>query len=505
MTTLDKISITDIEDKIKAYANLFSHRTWPLEGIYKITSRNMTHFRNACDYLRNKDGSDPTIKSVQEKMMIDQGLENNEFNRIITEWVTYFPLCIHLALLYAEVEYYEQKLKPRYEDFADGWLDSNLNCNRDFLNYLEAFRHSFLHPNNQNPEGAMPFVETAKFYVNALNLQRVLDSYLLRLRAKLDNLLYEKICSLEEPQKLYCLRKFIERHGGRLVNYIDIVGIHDLLRSEKYLERMEKSLDDDGQKWGPNPQQEDIANRLVNCLEILSASRAELEMINSHSLITRDNLINDIQTPMNEMMLKIIVPPLINDTESEIQNIKDVDSKKHVAHLMGSLSGHIRLLITGVVLSNEVMFRRDNLVDLTFFHQLDLSSQDSKNLFEEQVKIHGIQEMIEPFAASTIILALLHESLRVYDKASKEDSSLKNEKLDEFISTGKLQDVKLHRHSIFHVIDPQRTLFESYFDVTSLEGEDYNVFASLFGELLEFYHSKLKPEPESEPHEETNG
>lgn len=496
MTTLDKLSITDIEDKIKAYANLFFHRTHPLEGIRKITSRNMTHFRNARDYLYNKDGSESAGR-IQAKMMSDQGLENNESNRIITEWVTHFPLCVYLALLYAEIEYYKQKLKPRYEDFADDWLDSNLNHNRDLVNYLGAFRHSFLHPNNQRFEGAMPFLETAKFYVNALNLQRVLDTYLLNLRAKLDNLLYTKMCSLEEPQKLYCLRKFLDCHLETLLYHIDIVGFHDLHRELNYLERMEESLDDYSQKWKPNPQQEEIANRLVNCLEILSPSRAELEVINSRSLITRDTLMNNIQTPMNEILLNIMVPPLLTETASETQNVKDADGKKHVAHLISSLSGHIRLLMTGVVLMNEVLCRRDNLVDLTFFHQLDMSYQESRNLWEKTVKTYGMQEIIEPFAASTVILALLYESLRVYDKASKEDSSLKNEKLDEFISSGRLQEIELHRHSIFHVLEPQRKLFESYFDVTTFGDKDHNTFSILFGELLEFYHSKLTPEIES--------
>ncbi len=494
MTTLDKLNITDVEDKIKAYANLFSHRTHPLEGIRKITSRNMIHFINARNYLHNKDVSESvSVERIQAKMMSDQGLKSNESNRIVTEWVTHFPLCVYLALLYAEIEYYEKKLKPRYEDFGDDWLDTNLNHNRDFVNHLGTFRHSFLHPNNQSFENAMPFLETAEFYVNALHLQRALDTYLLNLRAKLDGLLYIKMCSLEDPQKLYCLRKFLEGHVGRLLYHIDIVGGHDLQRELNYLERMEESLDDYSQKWKPNLQQEDIANRLVSCLEILSPSRAELEMINPRSLITRNHLMNNIQTPMNEILLDIMVPSLITET----QNVKDADGKKHVAHLISSLSGHIRLLMTGVVLTNEVVYRKDNLVDLTFFHQLDLSNQESRNLWEKTVRTYGMQEVIEPFAASAVILALLYESLRVYDKASKEDSSLKNEKLDEFISSGRLQKVKLHRHSIFHVLEPQKTLFESYFDVTTFGDKDHNTFSILLGELLEFYHSKLTPEIES--------
>lgn len=488
MTTLEKLSITDIECKINSYGNLFHHRTVTLEGIRKIAFRNMIHLEISRRHCYHEDGNN-SFECVQAKMLSDQGLEDDEFNRLILGWATYYPLSVYLALLHAAIEFYEI-LKKTDNDFADDALDSYLNQKRQFVNTLGGFRDSFLHPSKKSWEAEGEFLQAGNSYLTAPELQCVFDTYLVNLRTKLDRLLFAKLNSLPEIQKLYCIEKSLNMASHRVKVHQDIVSIQRLVDKFGELSRLKNSLPDEEQNWTPNPHQDDIATRIARLLDILNPSIYELEIIQPVKSITIESLVTEIQTPLNDNISNILVHQvrqLTTKKVSEEQDTDPIDNEKHIIHLRNNLPGYIRLLITGVILLNEVVYGKQNLIDPSFFQQQPApSKKEFANLYKELLDTYGLQRINESSAPCRVVAALLHEPLRVYSMATKDNSSLTNDKLDEFISSGKLKDLKQHRDSIFHVVTSPKTPLQDDFMNAMTALEDWNPFEFFFDVLFEF-------------------
>ena len=488
MTTLERISITDIERKINSYGNLFQHRTATLEAVRKIAYRNLIHMETSRRYCYYENG-DNSFERVQAKMLSDQGLEDDKFNRLILGWTTYYPLSLYLSLLYAEIEFYEI-VKNTDNEFADDALDSYLNQNRQFVDTLEGFRHGFLHPSKGSLQTENEFLQAGNSYLTAPVLQYVFDNYLVNLRTKLDRLLFAKLVTLPEFQKLYCIEKSLNMSLHRIVGHKDLVSIERLIGKFDELSRMKKSLPDAEQNWKPNLHQENIANRIARSLDILNSSIYELEIIQPVKLVTIDSLVIEPQTPLNANILNVLVDQVNQfriKKSSEEQDINPTDSGKHLIHLRNNLPGYVRLLMTGVILMNESICGKQHLICPNFFQKtFPLSKEEFTVLFEEYFGNYTFQRINESSALGRVVLALLHEPLRVYNMASKDDPSLKNDKIDEFISSGELKSLKLHRDSILHIAIPSKKPFQDDFMNATTQLEDQNTFEFFFDVIFEF-------------------
>lgn len=464
MTSLGNLRVKDIEREIISFGNLFYHRTAILERIRKIAFRNMIHRTIAEEHCRRVENN-VSMECIQAKMLSDQGLENNKANRIIIGWATYYPLHLYLALLYAEIEFYEKVTKTS-NIFIDNNLDSYLDANRQLVDSLGEFRDSFLHPSDTSTADELNFLQTGESYNIAPILQRKFDEYLFRLREKLWDCIFDKLNCLPESQKNYCFSRFLEK------NMIRMKLNHDLEGVKRCVNGIESLIE--GEKWVPdNLHEEKIADRIAECLDRLHPSRPETEFT---QLTSPGEIQTAIQFPLIIIML------------SGNQNPNHLGNGRYATQIMNHISFYRRLLITGMVLMNECLYDKENLINLCFLQQHPTPTEEVFYSFFDHIaenRKFSLQEMEEYGAPCRVIVALYYELLRIYNGVSRENPSITNSRLDNLISSGELKKLQLHRNSIFHVLDPQRNPMDV--DLPSTTFFDVNYCENLLGGISDFW------------------
>ena len=436
MMPLERLNIKDLESLVFPYRNLFYHRTVVLEGIRKIAFRNMAHFTSTigglledsqCNVIRN----DLPIEHIKAKMLSDQGVENNRTNRSIIEWATFFPLQLYLALLYAEIEFYQCNIAQNSLYF-DEPFSNYIEENTEFLNTLRHFRNSFLNPGTNQDSLEQAFLQTGLSYNTAPELQNRLDEYIARLRMRLLNTLEEKLCQLPEVQQLFCQSMFLNINMIRMSNYQDLQGCEYREGQAKLLSTKIKQISDIARSWQPTSKQKDIGYRLAECLNIVNPSGPEQNLTPPETS----------QPPIHDKVLSVlssfVLTPSISATD------------RHTAHIQHNLRSYYRIVITGLVLLNEDI-------------QLRIESLQDEQIKKEPQTIHAVQlnhyhqlpfQIRQEHAARIrVIVALYYELLRVYRKVITENKYSPNPRFDAFVSDQSFEHLKLHRNSIFHVLD----------------------------------------------------
>ena len=163
-------------------------------------------------------------------------------------------------------------------------------------------------------------------------------------------------------------------------------------------------------------------------------------------------------------------------------------SGRHAIHLKENIEFYMRILITSLVLLNEFLYE-ENPVNLSLLEKneqypligkekLLLLWQDIPNNFNLQY----LDEWVAPHRVNT---ALFYELLRIYRDVSKENPAVANRKLDAFVSSKKLKKLRLHRNSIFHVLDSRKTSVEA--DLMSTTSGNVDIYSELTEGILEFW------------------
>ena len=152
---LEQLDLAEIENAVNCYRNLFYHRRVILEGVRKVAIRNMVHLSDAIAYCESSGDTlrdEQWVGRVQRKMLADQQLEDNEVNRELIGWATYYPVQEYLALLHAEVEFY-QEFCTSSAILADPTLSQHIDAKTEFTSTLSKFRDFYLHPAAANAPG----------------------------------------------------------------------------------------------------------------------------------------------------------------------------------------------------------------------------------------------------------------------------------------------------------------------------------------------------------------
>ena len=484
MTDLGRLSIADIERKVKCFGNLFYHRTVILERIRKIAFRNMIHISKAiedCNDIENSvQNYIPPLEHTQAKMLSDQGLENNRVNRTIIGWSTYYSLHVYLALLYAEIEFYENA-KKEYNIFTDADLDSYLGTNREVIDSLGKFRDGLLHPSDTSTSAELNFLNTGNSYNIAPILQGKFDACLGRLRQKLCNSMFNVINHLPEIQKNYCFARFLEINVERMKNHQDLEGIQQCTDNMKDLIERQRNVLGRTQGWVPDHlQQEKIACRIAQCLNILNPSRFEIRF-------TQLTPPGTVQTPMQL--------PIANMLASGKQDLNLLGSGNYATYIRDHVGFHMRLIITGIVLFNEMLYDKENAISLSILQQYPVPTEAALDEFSKNLENivnndnFGLQELDEYSAPARVTMALFYELLRVYKGLTKENplvtNNKTNSKLDSILSRGRLKNLELHRHSVFHIANPQRDSAEV--DLMFTTSGDVGIFEDILVGILDFW------------------
>ena len=473
MKSIENLEIKHLESLVHPYQNLFHHRTVILEGIRKIAFRNMIHLENTMNFLEesSKYGSKDKLKieRIKAKMLTDQGLENNTTNQAVIEWATFFPLQLYLALLYAEIEFYQRSMAQNpilfYKDFSN-YIDDN----KELLYALKQFRNSFLHPNTNQYSLERAFLQTSPSYNIAPELQNRLDEYIRRLRISLLNTLKEELFQLPEIQQVYCQDRFLHINIMRMSYHQDIQGImhcEDQVRKLSY--KMEHISNAD-RSWQPTPQQRDKGYRLAECLNIVSPSGPEQELTPPETL----------QPPIHDNILSflsslILTPPISTTTD------------RYTNHIKRSLRSYCRIVITGLVLLNENHHLSTALLKADPANEQILKDPEAlTSVLLDHVLQLPFQLKQEHVARIRIIVALCYELLRVYRDLITENNLLPHPKLNSFLSNQSFKHLRLLRNSIFHVVCGERDPYKIDWNFI---GRDNIDITGLFLELSKFIMS----------------
>ena len=439
VTDLERLGLAKLRDPVNCYRNLFYHRTVVAEGIRKIAFRNMAHLTDAIGRPPSLGSvrDDDWVTEVQQRMLHDQGMDDTPLNRTLIGWATYHPLQVYLALLYAEVEFYQKfcRGKPLLNDSGfSAYLDSR----EEFVVKLGEFRHFFLHPSRENAPSELEFLSVRGSYNLAPELQSNVDQYLYDMRGRLLDLLRGILDGLPEVQRLYCLSEFLPQNHGRMAMHHDSQGQqHVVGQMEKVIRRLAE-IGEEAASWSPSHGQKEKAATLATYLNELSPSIPEQTYAD----------LKPSQTPMSILTLSSLTAGLAPGS---------FGSGRYPSHVQGNI-GEIRRVIMAVgVLQNEVI---TGLGKFTPEHLKVLASSMSDSEFANYVHgdlfSRGLQHADEQASLGRVGAALLFEPLRLYSEVIKAFPGISRSGLDELTATGALAALAVHRNSVFHVSKPRQ-------------------------------------------------
>ena len=494
MTDLEKMNIANIQSIVNPYGNLFYHRTVILERIRKIAFRNMIHLAEASTYCKNSNAGEARMEDIQAKMLSDQGLENNKVNRTFIGSATFYPVQLYLALFYAEIESFE-KLKGTHNIYTDDELDSYLEVNKELVCRLREFRNSFLHPHKDSLSAELQFLQVGPSYNLAPILQGKFDGYLQRLHSKLSNYLSDVLNRLPEIQRCYCLHSFLRLNLERMNLYHDLAGIERCVGQIEELSKRIEALPEKIQSWLPNQKQTKVASHIAQYLDKLSPAWPEVQFIQMGSDIVQNleeqtSIVSKMQStrPVEKQtaMRDHIISRLASGNQRKILNL--FGTGRHATHLKKNIEFYMRMLITSLVLWNEFLYE-ENPVNLSLLEKKQqypfITRNELMHLWQDIPNNFSLQDLDEWVAPHRVNIALFYELLRIYRDVSKENPSVTNQKLDTFISSKKLKKLKLHRNSIFHVLDSRKTSVET--DLMSTTSGNLDIYGELTKGILEFW------------------
>ena len=419
------------------YRNALYHRSTVVEGIRKVANRNLAHLGRAtreCGYTGGlpEDG----IEVVQARMLEEQELDNSNAHRSIIPWATFLPVQIYLCLLYASIEFYERTSRKNalYKDLA---MDECIARHAKVIGALQDFRDSFLHPREKSMADEMALLMAIPSDNSLSEIQMEFDNYLERSRQRAVARLQEAMERLPEIQRMYCFYRAYPIIARRMAVYHDDNGLEVLKRQfEMFNGRMEQIVGD-GPLWQPSKRQSRAALDIVHCLSDVSPSRAEREYEPLSEQEIQTPL--PIPSPVFGMMAAGLIgggSPLNMSNRSE-------------AHIKKANWPLNKLMLAAYVLFNEVLHNRHEIIQ-PGIKNLDMAIVST----EEQIAKGGLQIVNETIAPGRVIMALIHEPLRVYRKAAAQNPRLRSELLEQYLAVpDRVRAHRSFRNSVFHVVD----------------------------------------------------
>lgn len=442
-TDLDKLNIQTIRGDIGRYRNLFHHRSVILEGIRKVAYRNMAHAIDTITVLEEsgvtKDDPD-WAKQILSKMLADQGEEDDEPNRLLLWFATYYSMQVYLALLYAEVEFYQEQCRMSGVT-RDSDLDSYLDKVADFTDALHSVRDVFLHPLKGHVMTLQGFAEASRSFSLAYELQNELDKYLIRLQGQLANRAKWLLQQLPIDQRALVLLGYARRNGPRMAAYGDregLAGLEEL--TEEILEMMEQPGVEFDASWTFSTTQRKTAGILSSSLNDLHPAANEGQ---STPLLT-------VQTRMDWGFLSESVGGTRRPHFGESR------IGKRVSQLLPSISN--------VILASSVLMNESYTIFGEFSHEYlaeFFGDGHDEATWLAFVRKHGIYDRgpqfeTELISLSLVGLALAHEPLRIYCSIRGDRPDIFEPRLDGLVERGWLQKIGEFRNSVFHIWDPLR-------------------------------------------------
>ena len=467
---LKSINIAAIEAATRPFSNALDHRNIIVEGIRQVAVRNMIHLTDVmqrCGLATISD--DAAVERIQAVMLEDQGMENERFNRAVLPLATYYPVQIYLALLYAEIEFFERTSK-KLVIYRDPDYRNCIDEHADAIAPLKAFRDAFLHPRPDSLSDEMRFLlATPDSYNIAPYLQGEFDGYLYRLRARLVDALLRTLSALPDAQRLYCLREFFRVNTVRMAVHQDETGLEHLSHQSKRLSQELDRLSETTRSWSPDQKQRDTVRRLAQCLDDVSPSMQEQQYDTPGSR----------QTPLPADMILISAR---NQSRLPLES-----ENKHQRHLIQNAVYYQRLVDCAVILWNETIATIRERLAATGEAIRGESLEKISRLFHEATATQTSRQSMDHAALARVATALASEPLGVYSKIAEANSAVRNKHLDRYLAVpGRLQAIRNHRNVVFHI--EKRALHPVMADLMTTDPDPATAPAGLdvLGELRSF-------------------
>ncbi len=469
MTAICDLDITALEAVTAPYRDALYHRNTFVEGIRQIAVRNLAHRDRAilaCGY--GEGLTDDGVEAVGNRMLDDQGLENSDVNRNTLVIATFVPVQIYLCLLYASVEFY-QDTSSKKDFHKDEEMDDCIARRADIIATLGGFRDSFLHPAENHEVAQKAFLKTGGSYNAAFEIQAEFDACLERMRQKIVALLQKELARLPEVQRMYCCLWAFPWIAERMEECHDPDGIKEWKKSIARFTDKTKQIPEAIQSWKPNKQQHDAALRIAQCIYEVSPSAPE----RYYPPIDPDE--NQTPFPGTAPLFQLVEPGL----ERGVPRL-DPESRQE-AHMFRAMYPLTRLLFASYVLLNE------NVHILQTFPDGGTVAPDAPMASLGEVRrVAGVQRTKELLAPIAVMMALLHEPLRLYRDAAARNPDFRSEVLDEYLVIPGREAAHRHfRNSVFHVV-ADAAVAARELEATE-EGRELGTYPAVISELSRLF------------------
>lgn len=440
---LREIDIDAIEALTRPYRNALDHRNTIVEGIRKVAARNMIHLTDAMKRCETSgvgdERDDQWLARVQGAMLQDQGLEDNQLSRILIALGTFYPLQIYLALLYAEVEFYE-KTSEKLLIYRNSKFRGLLDLHQPVIAELKKFRDSFLHPSPHSVATERRFLDTDESYNIAPALQNAFDEYLGQTKLRIVGILHEHLECLPEVQRLYAVRGFLAVNQERMQAYRDAKGLDHLNdQAGRLFERLD-NLPNTIRAWSPDNHQQEVARRLAQCMSDVNPSLSEQQ-----------------HDPPNNRQAPLPAAMLFASNGEHFHFSKD---KRHEANVIKHAHFYRRLVDSASILCNEFVQELQEAIPQMLEEPADSASLKDLGLDEftrrhtELANERGVEYLTGQACLLRVASALVYEPLRIYTEASKQNPALASGTIDQYLSVpARLTALRDHRNAVFHIQD----------------------------------------------------
>ncbi len=417
--------------------NLIYHRAQILEPIRRLAFRNMRYLSNAMAYHRVPvDASTGTVefnewvRELQDRMLRDQGSEPSELNRVLIQIATFTPVKLYLALLYAEIEYLEERA-GEHPLSGNQDLRAFLVDNGDLTQHSKRFRDGMLHPSERSIPSEKAWVSSG-FRDELPRVQMRIDAIIGEARERLRLEVASTLSELPELQRWHCYRNFLT-----WLTYDDAM-LLDGVSYNQLVQEIERQNDEypgilrAAESTQPTETQLETNGLLLQCMKNLHRPWPfGGEVAEEGSL----------QPAMNPRFFKR-VEYAVNSPAT----IKEWDRYAH--HVRDNLANYNFLLDAVGVLLNETMSQVSVELTVDGLDDADerVGAAIERLTFDQKQSIAG---------RSKVCLALLQGLAHAYEIVRHRNSQMANQHVDAVMANGDAKrTIQNFRNIVFHVAEP---------------------------------------------------
>ncbi len=417
--------------------NLIYHRALILEPTRRLAFRNMRHLTAAmADHHTPTDAQvdsvefNEWVRELQDRMLRDQGYESSEVHRVLIQIATFTPVKLYLALLYAEIEYLEERA-GEHPLSGNQDLGDFLRDNGNLIGHSKRFRHGMLHPS----ERSIPFEEawiSSGFHNDLPRVQMKIDAIIREARETLRLEIASALLELPELQRWHCNQNFLTWLSNDDATLLNDARFNQLIQGIERQNEEYPRIRRAAESTQPTDAQLETNALLLQCMKNLHYPWPfGGEVAEEGSL----------QPEMNPRFFKRVEFAL-NPTAT----VKESD--RYARHVRENLANYNFLLDAVGVLLNETMSQVS--VEQTVGEPDDADGRVGAAIerltFDQKQSIAG---------RSKVCLALLQGLVHAYENVTRRNSQMANQHVDAAMANGGAKrTIQNFRNIVFHVAEP---------------------------------------------------